>query len=125
MHKTSFPKQLIFSSTERTDLGIGEATGEPPPILFVSCFCRGAQRPEIADQPSNSSTLQPSSDRKRIINNNHIETLDIVPLPIRKQLSTKYYTIKHFIEKLINLVETLPVIDYPKEHIEDITISKD
>ena len=57
--------------------------------------------------------------------NNYIETLDIVPLPIRRQISTNYYTRKHFIEKLINLIETLPVIDYPEEHIEDITIIKD
>ena len=57
--------------------------------------------------------------------NNYIETLDIVHLPLRKQLSTYYYTRKHFIEKLINLLETLPVRDYPEEHIENITISKD
>ena len=55
--------------------------------------------------------------------NNYIETLDIVPLPIRKQLSTKYYTRKHFIEKLINLIETLSIIDYLEEHIEDITVT--
>ena len=57
--------------------------------------------------------------------NNYIETLDIVPLLIRKQLITKYYTRKPFIEKLINLIETLPAIDYPEEQIQDITTSKD
>ena len=57
--------------------------------------------------------------------NNYLETLDIVPLPIRKQVSTEYYTRKHFIEKLIHLIETLPIIDYPEEHIEDITLIKD
>ena len=30
--------------------------------------------------------------------NNFLETLDIVPLPIRRQVSTEYYTRKHFIE---------------------------
>ena len=49
--------------------------------------------------------------------NTNIETLDIVSLPIRKQLSIEYYIRKHFIEKLINLIETLPVIDYLEEHI--------
>ena len=57
--------------------------------------------------------------------NNYIETLNLVPLPIRRQTNTKYYTRKHFIEKLINLIETLPIIDYPEEHIENITITKD
>ena len=57
--------------------------------------------------------------------NNYLETLDIVPLPIRQQVSTEYYTRKHFIEKLIHLIETLPIIDYPEDHIEDITIIKD
>ena len=57
--------------------------------------------------------------------NNYLETLDIVPLPIRRQVNTEYYTRKHFIEKLIHLIETLPIVDYPEEHIEDITIIKD
>ena len=57
--------------------------------------------------------------------NNFLETLDIVPLRIRRQVSTEYYTRKHFIEKLIHLIETLPIIDYQEEHIEDITIIKD
>ena len=57
--------------------------------------------------------------------NNYLETLEIVPLPIRRQVSTEYYTRKHFIEKLIHLIETLPIINYPEEHIEDITIIKD
>ena len=36
--------------------------------------------------------------------NNYIETLDIIHLPIRRQINTEYYTRKHFIEKLINLI---------------------
>ena len=32
--------------------------GEPPPILFVSCFCREVQRPELADRtPTRSSPV--------------------------------------------------------------------
>ena len=57
--------------------------------------------------------------------NNYLETLNIVPLSIRRQVSTKYYTRKYFIEKLINLIETLHVIEYPEEHLHDITIIKD
>ena len=57
--------------------------------------------------------------------NNYLEILDIVPLPIKRQVNTQYYTRKHFIEKLIYLIETLPIIDYPEEHIEDIIIIKD
>ena len=38
-----------------------------PADPFVFCFCRGAQRPETADRPNNSSTLKPSYDRKSII----------------------------------------------------------
>ena len=34
--------------------------------------------------------------------NNYLETLDIVPFLIRRQVNTKYYTRKHFIEKLIH-----------------------
>ena len=49
--------------------------------------------------------------------NNYLETLDIVLLPIRRQVNIEYYTRKHFIEKLINLIKTLPIIDYPEEHI--------
>ena len=33
--------------------------GEPPPILFVSCFCRGVQRTESADRPSNLPCSSP------------------------------------------------------------------
>ena len=57
--------------------------------------------------------------------NNYLEILDIVPLPIKRQVNREYYTRKHFIEKLIHLIETLPIIDYPEEYIEDITIIKD
>ena len=39
--------------------------GEPLPILFVSCFCKGVQRPEPADRPSNCNKLQPSSGKKK------------------------------------------------------------
>ena len=48
-----------------------------------------------------------------------------VPLPIRRQVNTEYYTRKHFVEKLIHLIETLPIIEYSEEHIEDIIIIKD
>ena len=85
--------------------------------------------------PNKISYIDFHSDKIRTIENlrnlltaeykNYIETLYIVPLTIRKQLSIEYYTRKHFIEKLINLIETLPIIDCPEEHIEDITISKD
>ena len=57
--------------------------------------------------------------------NNYLEILDIVSLPIKRQVNREYYTRKHFIEKLIHLIETLPIIDYPEEHIEDLTIIKD
>ena len=57
--------------------------------------------------------------------NNYLEILDIVHLPIKRQVNIEYYTRKHFIEKLIHLIETLPIIDYPEEHIEDIIIIKD
>ena len=42
--------------------------------------------------------------------NNYIETLDIVPLPIRRQINIEYYTRKHFIEKLINRNSTCYIL---------------
>ena len=84
---------------------------------------------KFASSISNIDFNEPSDKTKTIEslrnlliaeNNNYVENLDIVPLPLRKQISTKYYTRKHFIEKLINIIETLPIINYSEEHIEDI-----
>ena len=38
--------------------------GEPSPILYISCICGGARRPETVDRPSKSSTLKPSPIEK-------------------------------------------------------------
>ena len=53
------PKAVnLFFLQERIDLSIGAATGEPPPILFATCFfCRGAQHPEPADRPCSGSSV--------------------------------------------------------------------
>ena len=36
------------------------ATDKPPPILFLSCFCRGVQRPEPVNRPSDSFSSGPT-----------------------------------------------------------------
>ena len=35
--------------------------GEPPLILFLSCFCKGVQRPEPTDRPNDSSSSGPAN----------------------------------------------------------------
>ena len=58
-------------------------------------------------------------------NNNYLDTVESIPLSIKNQLNTDYYTRKYFIEKLIELIDTLPIREYPEEHIEDIIVSQD
>ena len=56
-HKTSFPKQLIFFfQQERTDLGIGEAAGDPHQSFLFLVFTEEFDVQNQRTEPTNSTS---------------------------------------------------------------------
>ena len=59
--KYSPSKQSIFSLREELTWASERPRAKHPPTLILSCFCRGVQRSEPADRPSNSPSFGPTT----------------------------------------------------------------